>query len=424
MQKKLIAAAVAGLIALPALAQTNVTISGALKLGYDNYRYSGGTAGSPHDTTSRVSDQSSQVILSVVEDLGGGLKAWGQIDSRTMAESATGGAGTAGGGRPATPASVMHANWGKTTLGRWDTHYQEWPASKALRAGSLQTPFGHGIMSQISTRAAAGASAVATLGGRAQNLDRAWRPNWNGFTACLGYSTSPAELKADLRGRQRRRQRLHRGVALQQWPLAGRPEPLALEQRAVLLLLGLPDLRGTRAWIGYTFAMGLKVGFGYDHSSINNNPLVQRTWSAPAAPAATPGSSRSPTASARMRGFTLCTRVPATPAVRRLRLAPAAANGRMPDARLRLRLSQRTWSAFCHTQLDNNGSRTTTGLGSTGGSVRHCRNRQRCRRDHEWRGCPPVVHRHGPQLLIDSKSQLAVSKTETAAFGRPFFYVK
>ena len=34
MQKKLIAAAVAGLIALPALAQSNVTISGTLKMGW------------------------------------------------------------------------------------------------------------------------------------------------------------------------------------------------------------------------------------------------------------------------------------------------------------------------------------------------------------------------------------------------------
>ena len=48
-----------------------------------------------------------------------------------------------------------------------------------------------------------------------------------------------------------------------------------------------------------------------------------------------------------------------------------------------------------------------------------------------WRGlngcrrrCPPVVLRHGPQLLIDSQSQLAVSKTETAAFGWPFFFAQ
>ena len=37
MQKKLIAAAIAGLVAVPALAQTNVTISGHLRAGYDNY---------------------------------------------------------------------------------------------------------------------------------------------------------------------------------------------------------------------------------------------------------------------------------------------------------------------------------------------------------------------------------------------------
>jgi predicted porin len=35
MQKKLIAAAVAGLIAVPALAQTNVTISGNIRAGWE-----------------------------------------------------------------------------------------------------------------------------------------------------------------------------------------------------------------------------------------------------------------------------------------------------------------------------------------------------------------------------------------------------
>ena len=53
MQKKLIAAAVAGLIAVPALAQTNVTISGRFAAGYQNYKLSGPATG--YDTYNGLS---------------------------------------------------------------------------------------------------------------------------------------------------------------------------------------------------------------------------------------------------------------------------------------------------------------------------------------------------------------------------------
>ena len=274
MQKKLIAAAIVGLFAVPAMAQTNVTISGALKLGYDNYRYSGGTVGAPHDTTSRVSDQTSQVVFNVVEDLGGGLKAWGQIDSRIMPESATGGAGTAGGWATGnTGVGFMHDSWGKFTLGRWDTHYQEMAGIEASRAGSLQTMFGHGIMSQISTRAAAGAGATATLGGRAQNLIMWDSPNWNGFTARLGYSTNPTGTEGvDNRavGDAGGGRAWTGALRYNNGPWQGGLSYWNSNSESRVAATRLADLRGTRAWIGYTFAMGLKVGFGYDHSSINN----------------------------------------------------------------------------------------------------------------------------------------------------------
>ncbi len=42
MQKKLIAAAIAGLVAVPALAQTNVTISGRFAAGWESYKLSAG----------------------------------------------------------------------------------------------------------------------------------------------------------------------------------------------------------------------------------------------------------------------------------------------------------------------------------------------------------------------------------------------
>ena len=105
MQKKLIAAAVAGLIAVPALAQTNVTISGRAVAGWESYRLSDCTTGFSCRSESRVSDQSSRIIFNVNEDLGGGLKAWAQMDMRYAND--LGGIGMTGN----TGLGFMHNSW-------------------------------------------------------------------------------------------------------------------------------------------------------------------------------------------------------------------------------------------------------------------------------------------------------------------------
>ena len=64
MQKKIIAAAVAGLLAVPAFAQSNVTISGLVKAGWEQYKLSGATGGGwDYSNENRISDQSARVII-------------------------------------------------------------------------------------------------------------------------------------------------------------------------------------------------------------------------------------------------------------------------------------------------------------------------------------------------------------------------
>ena len=144
MQKKLIAAAVAGLIAVPALAQTNVTISGRFAAGYQNYKLSGGGS-TGLDTYNGVSDQSSRIIFNVNEDLGGGLSAWGQADMRFSQD--LGGIGMTGN----TGMGLMSKSWGKFTIGRWDVHYQEIAGgtNAGMRASALENVTSFGLMSQV-----------------------------------------------------------------------------------------------------------------------------------------------------------------------------------------------------------------------------------------------------------------------------------
>lgn len=265
MQKKLIAVAVAGALAAPlALAQTNVTISGRVAAGYESYKQSDTSSlGLSTKNESRVSDQSSRIIFNVNEDLGGGLKAWAQMDMRYSND--LGGIGMTGN----TGLGLMSNTWGKFTLGRWDVHYGELDgALGAARAGSLQTLIGNGLMSQVT-------GITIANGTRTPNIMMWDSPNWNGVTARLAYSTSFAATE---------------GTGLVATAVGGNPGGGDAWTGAVRYNNGpwtaglshwdaetenqtngapYADQRSTRAWVGYTFPMGLKLGFGWDNSKLD-----------------------------------------------------------------------------------------------------------------------------------------------------------
>lgn len=279
MQKKLIAAAVAGLIAVPALAQTNVTISGRAAAGWESYKLSGGGA-TGHDTESRVSDQSSRIIFNVTEDLGGGLKAWAQIDSRYGNDL---GAGVLGSG--ATGLGLM-GNWGKFTIGRWDVHYGEFGAIESNRAGSLQTNFGPGIMSQVASvssvagtgtkEAAPRTEVLSTManGTRTPNILIWDSPNWNGFTGRLAYTTSYAGTEGNTNraaGDPGSGSAWTGALRYNNGPWTAGLSYWNADSESGVLAARKADQRSTRAWLGYSFGMGLKVGLGWDRSSLDNS---------------------------------------------------------------------------------------------------------------------------------------------------------
>ncbi|MCL4680908.1 MAG: porin [Rhodocyclaceae bacterium] len=271
MYKKLIGAAIAGLVAVPAMAQTNVTISGKVAAGWENYKLSGG-GNTGHDAESRVSDQSSRLIFRVSEDLGGGLQAWGQVDMRYTVDL---GALSAGGN---TGLGLMSKSWGKFTMGRWDLHYNEFGAIESNRAGSNQTNFGDGIMSQVTSTHTGGVGtevvSIMASASRTPNIVMWDSPNWNGFTARLAYSTNPfgaegvtnraAGDPGDGSG-WNGALRYKNGpwtAGVSYWNATS--ENRTAGTRAA-------DQNAWRAWLGYAFAMGLKVGFGWDRSEFDNH---------------------------------------------------------------------------------------------------------------------------------------------------------
>lgn len=269
MNKKLVAVAVAGLFAAPvaALAQSSVTISGFFKGGVEHTKL-GNSARNPSGALSVV-DDSSRLIFNVVEDLGGGLQAIGQLDYRgSIDQGALAGTGN-------NHVGLRSKSWGRLFFGRQDLHYfnreSDLTAKASLRADS------------ISILAFAGGGATAIAGAtRTANVVHYTTPNWGGFTLIAAYSSSGGGgADGDIASGVRKGSawNLNPNMAGRNWQVgysywSSKPDgALAGEQR------------GDRLYGSYTFPMGLKIGLAWDKARIKTGgagDTSRRTaWSLP-----------------------------------------------------------------------------------------------------------------------------------------------
>jgi predicted porin len=180
MQKKLLAVAVAGALALPgaASAASSVTITGFFKLSYAWTKVSNQPAGASQ-SQDRVQDESSRIYFRVVEDLGGGLQAIGQVDWRIALDAGSDGASGANW------VGLRSKSWGQATIGRHDLHYIYTEDQSYSRGGSLK-----GTNTSIIAFSAGGVFAIANAT-RTPNTIVWDSPNWKGFTLKAAYSTNP-----------------------------------------------------------------------------------------------------------------------------------------------------------------------------------------------------------------------------------------
>ena len=197
MNKKLLAVAVAGVLAAPgvALAQSSVTISGVFKLSVEGLKISGAQPVRAGTNTSytRLADDSSRIIFAVTEDLGAGLSAIGQLDIRFKMDDggSPGAIPNVGGSIPAgnTWVGIRGKQWGQIIFGRRDVHYVNTESYIALKGDLRMDPTS--LLSHINGVAIANAS-------RTQNIMHYTTPNWGGFTAIVGYSTNPSAADSDI----------------------------------------------------------------------------------------------------------------------------------------------------------------------------------------------------------------------------------
>jgi len=182
MNKKLIALAVAGACVAPAaMAQTAnpVTLYGRVYATFESVEASGGTAADVV-RRNRVSNQASLLGVRGTEDLGGGLKAFFQLETTfkpdqndTTFADRNSGVGLQGG-------------WGSILMGRWDTPYKVTTIAV--------DPYGDLTLGGI-TAANSGSGArnvQAQFDRRDQNVVQYWSPNIAGFAFRASYSANEA----------------------------------------------------------------------------------------------------------------------------------------------------------------------------------------------------------------------------------------
>jgi predicted porin len=184
MKLRIFAVVAAGLLAGPALAQSSVTISGYFKMAVENVKL-GQSAKTPNNET-RVADDASRLIFTVVEDLGGALQAIAQLDTRITSDAGT----LTGSGNNFV--GLRSKSWGALSLGRYDLHYQLVPSEINAKAGSYKAQ-------SVALLAFAGGGGTAVAGNtRTANVVRYDSPNWSGFAFTAAYSSNAPGQEADL----------------------------------------------------------------------------------------------------------------------------------------------------------------------------------------------------------------------------------
>ena len=194
MNKKLIALAVAGACVAPTvMAQTAnpVTLYGRIYVTAESVEADGGTAAQNANTGNRVrvSDNASYLGVRGTEDLGGGLKAFFQLETAFSPDAASGSFANRNSG------VGLQGGWGSVLIGRWDT-----PMKVTQTAVD---PWGDLTLGDIT----GAALDQGNFSRRETNSIQYWSPNWGGFSVRAAVH---GERGQDLHGQPEHDRRLAR----------------------------------------------------------------------------------------------------------------------------------------------------------------------------------------------------------------------
>lgn len=306
MQKKIIALAVAGLVSGGAFAQSNVTISGQMKLGLEAVSAGGAAAGVNATSRTRVTSNTSNIIFQGKEDLGGGMSAVFFVDSEVMADSAGGAAALAGNGNGTFGSRQAYVgiggNFGTVVAGRLDAHYTNMASIDAAGFNDLALNTNSiNLLGRV----------TGAFGGRVDNAIAYLSPNWSGFSGKLAWTGLSESTNSTT---PRKDSAWNLGLTYGNGPInvaysylavnnatangvvavgtativningASNGQNVTIATAGSAASMGL-DARSNRLGLAYTFPMGLKVGVIWDSSK--STPVAtgldtkQTAWTLP-----------------------------------------------------------------------------------------------------------------------------------------------
>lgn len=260
MQKKLIALAVAGLVSGGAFAQaSNVTISGLVRTSWEQFKKSDVVAPASSGSENRVSDQSSMLVFSGREDLGGGMYAGFQIDNRFSPDL---------GAIAASGNTNVHigGNWGRVSMGRQDLHYGS--AIESYKAYTLQNILSNGPFAQVN-------GTTVAVGSRTPNAVWYDSPTWSGFSVRVAGSSNIGGNEGagiNATGGKNPSDGAAWNLALNyaNGPIkAGYSYWTSKNEGGKGATYATADQRGDTLQFGYAFPMGLTVGLAWNKSRLD-----------------------------------------------------------------------------------------------------------------------------------------------------------
>jgi predicted porin len=292
---KIIALAVAGLVSGGVFAQSNVTVSGNMKLNFDSISAGGATNGLTHVSRTRVSDNNSNIKFAGEESLGNGNTAFFFIESAVGTDND---AGTAyGQNNPIKGTTIgsrdtgvgIKGSWGSVDLGKFSVQY---PAMANIETAGIADSL-HMATSSLNLFTGAGLSTILRL----QNSIRYNSPKFSGFGGTLVYSTGNGSFsESATNGTPNKENAWNLRLAYDNGPInatyahhrsnntgaiaasnvclstAGAISqsvaacPAGTGAIAALALSNGTDIRSDRLGGAYTFPMGLKVGLIWDNT--------------------------------------------------------------------------------------------------------------------------------------------------------------
>jgi len=270
MNKKLLVVAVAGALAVPGIALAQVTISGKIGYAVQQINLSGATvARNGNLSATHIYDNQTALRFDVREDLGGGLAAFGRIETRP---TINGGGIVNGTGAPPAWIGLESTSWGSLRGGTLSgLHYVTGPDYTGVTGTAYNSV-------QIIT----GSDATGTAMRMATRLRNAiaWDSlNYGGFKMTVAYSTNgAANQDADLgvAGRKGRTWNLIPQFVANNWNIgysyydqkadagAAVAGGLAFAGPAATALGATIDEKGNRLFGEYDFGNGFKLGGTYD----------------------------------------------------------------------------------------------------------------------------------------------------------------